>query len=127
MKTYLRQLAPIGVLPGIEPLPFCPFGDTESSGLADVKTHFKAGVQGMGLGSNAAVPLMTLPICMQFARNMGGRSFIGRRLTVSMFSKAMSNVTVDRVSVPMQAVDRRAHYHRAHSTKHSLWNQSALM
>lgn len=112
----------INHITGIEPLPFCPFGDTESSGLSDVKSHFKPNAQSMGIGGNAAVPLMTLPICMQFAKNMGGRSFIGRRLTVSMFSKAMSNVTTDRVSVPMQAIDRRGHH-----MKQNMWNQSALM
>ena len=106
----------------MEPLPFCPFGDTESSGLADVKSQFKQNAHSMGMGGSASVPLMTLPICMQFAKNMGGRSFLGRRMTVNVFSKAMSNVTVDRVSVPMQAIDRRGHHMRQ-----NMWNQTALM
>ena len=68
-----------------------------------------------------AVPLMTLPICMQFARNMGGRSFIGRRLTVNMFSRAMSNVNVNRVSVPMQAIDRKRY-----NLSYNMYGNSAI-
>ena len=72
-----------------------------------------------------AVPLMTLPICMSFAKNMGGRSFIGRRLTVNMFSKAMSNVSMDRVNVPMQAIDRKGHHMNRYRL--NMWNQGAMM
>ena len=43
----------------------------------------------------------------QFAKNLGGRSFIGRRMSVNMFSKAMGGVNMDRVSVPMHAIDRK--------------------
>ena len=43
---------------------------------------------------------------MQFARNMGGRSFLGRQLSVNAFSNAMKGVGMDKVSVPMGAIDR---------------------
>ncbi len=60
-----------------------------------------------GSGMATSVPLLTLPLCMQFARSAGGRSTLGRRMTVSMFSRAMSSVQMDRVNVPMNAIDRR--------------------
>ena len=67
--------------------------------------RLRPGVKGVNLG-NPSIPLMTLPICMQFARNMGGRSFLGRQVSVNAFSNAMKGVGMDKVSVPMQAFDK---------------------
>ena len=115
-----KLLICVSLLTGVEPVPFCPLPDTEV--LEDTSTHFGSrGISALGAGMSPPVPLMTLPICMQFARNMGGRSFIGRRLTVNMFSRAMSNVNADRVPVPMQAIDRRRY-----NLSYNMYGNSAI-
>ena len=120
--------------PGFEPLPYCPFGDSEDNYLSDVKTQFKPNLQlNGGIHGSTAMPLMTMPLCMQFARNMGGRSFIGRRVTMNMFGKATGGVGMDRVNLPLHSVDRRHHLPHAHASaaqrKRSshMWDQTAIM
>ena len=54
-----------------------------------------------------SVPLLALPLCMSFTNNIGGNSLIGRRLSMNVFSQAMSGVGLNRVNVPMTAIDRR--------------------
>lgn len=88
--------------PGVEPLPF--YANQDEDETIPLWGKF---MRCHSAGSAPSVPLMTLPICMQFARNIGGRSFMGRRLTVNMFSRAMGNMNMDRVQVPMTTIDRK--------------------
>jgi hypothetical protein len=46
----------------------------------------KANMFSMGMGG-PSVPLMSLPLLMQFTRNVGGKSGMGRRLSANLFSK----------------------------------------
>lgn len=67
---------------GFEPVPFCPGDETASGGIEDVSSQFgrskgKFGSSSMDSGS---APLMAMPMYMQFARSMGGRSYLGRNL-----------------------------------------------
>ena len=97
-------------------MPFLPKGMADDA--CSMPQFDKAALPNM-FAMGPSVPLMTLPLCMQFARNMGGKSFIGRRMSVNMFSRAMGNVNLDKVSVPMNAIDRgqfsinKASYNRA--------------
>ena len=49
---------------------------------------------GMGMGG-PSVPLMSLPLLMQFTRNVGGKSGMGRRLSANLFSKVSKTCDED--------------------------------
>ena len=103
MNQHVCDLYVFTLLPGVEPLPFFSKDRMEEDQTIPSLGRY---MRFHSVGATPSVPLMTLPICMQFARNIGGRSFVGRRLTVNMFSRAMSNMNMDRVQVPMNTIDR---------------------
>lgn len=101
----------ITMYPGVEPLPFLP--DVEPEMARPVKRDEVGPSISRQLPS---VPLLAMPLCMTFARSIGGKSTLGRRLSVNVFSRAMSGVNMGRVNVPLTTLDRnkfsleRMHY-----------------
>lgn len=66
---------------GAEPLPFVP-RDRLRKALKGLGPHLCRDI--FFRDTHASVPLMTLPLCRQFARTLGGRSTISRRLTMTI-------------------------------------------
>ncbi|KAK2165706.1 hypothetical protein LSH36_46g04052 [Paralvinella palmiformis] len=106
LQIKYDNLSPNHIPNSVEPIPFLPKSITEDGTLPQFDRANLPNMYGMGMGG-PSVPLMTLPLCMQFARNMGGKSHIGRRLSANLFSKAIGGMGMDRVNVPMTVIDRK--------------------